>query len=112
MWQFTDQMPPGSSSPYWQNILKRHNEELIVQVYNAMKNDPLKGDWIHTLKEDLQKINMSIDDEKTVRGTNTTDFKAEVKVRMRSASFKELEKLKEKHTKVKQIVHMESNKPQ
>jgi hypothetical protein len=97
---------------YWQNILKRAKEELLVQVYTAMKNEPLKGDWIHTLKDDLKKINMSIDDEKNVRCTSTTEFKAEVKARMRSASFAELEETKMTHKKVDSIVHIESRTPQ
>ena len=77
-----------------------------------MKNEPLKGDWIHTLKDDLKKINMSIDDEKNVRCTSTADFKAEVKACMRSASFRELEGIKCTHNKVKDIVHTESRTPQ
>jgi hypothetical protein len=97
---------------YWQNILKRGNQELINQVYTAMKNEPLKGDWIHTLKEDLKKIKMSIDDEKTVLATSKNDFKADVKASMWSASFAEIEEIKSTHTKVKDIVHTESRTPQ
>ena len=28
-----------------------------------MKEDPTKGDWIHLVKEDLESIDMSIEDE-------------------------------------------------
>ena len=31
---------------YWHTILKRHDDELIFQIYMAMKETPLKGDWI------------------------------------------------------------------
>ena len=48
---------------YWHTILKRHNEELIFQIYMAMKETPLKGDWIKLLEEDLEKIGLSLEDE-------------------------------------------------
>jgi hypothetical protein len=97
---------------YWQNILKRHTKELLHKVYSAMKKEPMKGDWINTLKEDLKKIDMTIDEENFVQGTSTTDFKNAVKAKMRSASFKILEEIKVTHKKVKEIAHTESCLPQ
>ena len=41
---------------YWFNIVKRHKKELIRQIYDAMKNTPAKGDWIHLLEDDLKKV--------------------------------------------------------
>ena len=32
---------------YWHNIIRRNGDDLVNQVYKAMKEKPLKGDWIH-----------------------------------------------------------------
>ena len=37
---------------YLHNILKRQDSELLKQVYNAMKESPLKEDWIHMVNKD------------------------------------------------------------
>ena len=41
---------------YWLTILKRNKEELISKIYFAMKNKPLKDDWIKHVMKDLEKI--------------------------------------------------------
>ena len=36
---------------YFYTILQMDNEELTRKIYNAQRNNPLKGDWIcHTLR--------------------------------------------------------------
>ena len=41
---------------YLQTILKRHTEELIKEIYNVQKNDPIKGDFHDLVIEDLRSI--------------------------------------------------------
>ena len=36
-------------------------------MYTAMKENPLKGDWIILLKEDLENVHLSLDDEQIVK---------------------------------------------
>ena len=43
-----------------------------------MKEDPLKDDWIHLIKEDMLKFNMDITDE-AISKMSKTDFKKIVK---------------------------------
>ena len=40
---------------YLQTILKRHDEEIIFQVYKAQRKSPCKGDWVLLVKEDQTK---------------------------------------------------------
>ena len=60
---------------YWHNIIRRHKKELISQVYHAMKNNPMKGDWIHLVESDLQKINMKLEHENQVAQLKKETFK-------------------------------------
>ena len=48
---------------YWHTILKRQTTELTQQIYQAMKESPIKGDWIELLKDDLEKVGLTLDDE-------------------------------------------------
>ena len=45
---------------YLYEILRRPKNELIVQIYTAMKECPLKNDWIHLIYQDMQKFNIHI----------------------------------------------------
>ena len=71
---------------YLHTILTRHDTELIKQMYSAMKDNPIKGDWIHL----VQKI---------------------LKDKVRKSAFIELEKVKQDHIKVRHIVHDTPNNP-
>ena len=48
---------------YLKTILDKHESELIRQVYCAMKEDPVKGDWIHLVKKDMREIYLNMSDE-------------------------------------------------
>ena len=52
---------------YWHNILRRHDGELLNKVYQAMRDKPVKGDWIELLKADLVKIEMTLEHEDHVK---------------------------------------------
>ena len=38
---------------YLHTILRRHENEITNRIYQAMKEEPIKGDWIELVKEDL-----------------------------------------------------------
>ena len=97
---------------YWHNILRRHEGELLSKVYQAMRDKPVKGDWIELLEADLVKIEMTIEHEVLVKQTKKEHFKDLVKERMMKHMFKEMEKAKSKHNKVKEVVHKITGKPE
>ena len=46
---------------YFHAILNRPVSKLIRQVYDAMKDDPFRGDWVNLIKKDLECIGMKPD---------------------------------------------------
>ena len=90
---------------FWHNIVKRHKKELISKVYNAMKNKPVKGDWIHLLDEDLKSIGLSLDFEELAVQMTKQQFKEVIKSRIKQKAFKTFETMKQKHKKIANIVH-------
>ena len=97
---------------YLQTILKRHDNELTKRVYTAMKENPVKGDWINLVKEDLDKINMSLDQEELIITISISEFKSIVKRGIRKYALNILEKKKHSHEKVRHITHTDLKTPQ
>jgi hypothetical protein len=52
---------------YLHTILRRHENEITNRIYQAMKEEPIKGDWIELVKEDLESIDMSIEDKEKIK---------------------------------------------
>ena len=48
---------------YFQTIVKRSDQELIKRVYNAQRDDPVKGEWVNILKEDFKYIGEEVNEE-------------------------------------------------
>ena len=48
---------------YFQTIVTRSEMELIRRVYNAQRDDPVKGDWVNILKEDFKYISEEVNEE-------------------------------------------------
>ena len=43
---------------YLQTVLKRPQTELVRQVYESQKSNPVKGDWVEQVRDDLELIDM------------------------------------------------------
>ena len=89
---------------YLQNILRRHEDELVRRVYCAMKNSPLKGDWSNTVNQDMETIGVTLSEEE-ISQMSKSAFKTILKSKMRQHVFDELNNIKMGHTKVNCIVH-------
>ena len=97
---------------YWQNVICRKKGELINQIYSAMKDNPIKGDWIHLVVDDLKKINMSLENEKHVQKMTKKEFKDIIMEKTRMISFNEQVIKKASHEKVKNVSHASLTKPE
>ena len=64
-----------------------------------MKHDPLKEDWIHIIKKDMNDINLNMSDEDHMK-IPTDKFRQLIKEKVRVLAFADLEKIKNGHTKV------------
>ena len=52
---------------YFQTLLKRHDKEVTKQVLTSMTKIPMKDDWIHLLKKDLNKVDMTVDNSHVIQ---------------------------------------------
>ena len=86
---------------YYQEIIKRHENELIKRVYTAMKKDPIKGDWINLVVDDFKFLDMTLEDEEEIENLSKNEFRSFVIKQIRYAAFKDLEEVKDSHEKVK-----------
>ena len=77
-----------------------------------MKSDPCKGDWINLVKEDLEDVVMSLDNEADITKMTKQEFKKFVRKEVRESKFYKLNEIKEGHKKETNIVHINLNKPQ
>ena len=87
---------------FFHNILKREENELVKRVYNAQKENPSKGDWIHIIKEDMELINLNMT-ENEISSLSKNEFKKHVKLCVTSASFTALKSIQEDHIKIQHI---------
>ena len=84
---------------FLKNILKREDEELIKEVFNAQKESPIDGDFYKLVTSDLEKVNLTIS-ENDICNTNKEALKKTVKIKVRKAAFEELIKAKNNHSKM------------
>ena len=91
---------------FFHNILKREEDELVKRVYNAQKENPSKGDWVHIIKEDMELINLNMN-ENEISLLSKNEFKKHVKLCVKSASFTALKAIQEDHIKIKHIKYNE-----
>ena len=85
---------------YIQTILKRHDKELIKQVYKYQKESPAPGDWCILINEDFDKIGVHMSDDQ-IETMSEKDYKKIIKDKTREATFIYLQLLKESHEKVR-----------
>ena len=97
---------------YWHNILKRHTNELISKVYFAMRDSPMKGDWINLVSDDLESIGMTLGVEKDVVQLSKKQFKDILKEKVNNKVFVDMNKIKETHSKVKEVKHSYRTQPE
>ena len=87
---------------YHQTILKREDTELTKRIYKEQKRNTTKGDFVELVAEDFKTIDQVQNDEE-IRTTNTTQYKKNIKSRLKQAAFKYLKEIQSKHSKVKDI---------
>ena len=85
--------------------MKRPKTELIREVFSAMKEEPVKGDWIHLLKEDLIDFGIEIENEDCIESLSKEQFKNIVKKKAREVAWKQLEETKSENEKLKNTIH-------
>ena len=87
---------------YLQTILKRDDSEITKKIYKTQILKPTHGDFSELVQKDFKMIEEPFDETK-VCNMSKEKFKRLVKVKIRKAAFDHLIKLKNTHSKVKDI---------
>ena len=56
---------------YLQTILQRPEGELVRNIYEAMKADPLPGDWYRLVQEDFKLVNLPLNEDQIMTMNST-----------------------------------------
>ena len=84
---------------YLYYILKLDKSELLRKVFEAHKNNPVKGDWYLQVITDLKTLDISTDFNEIVKMSKLS-FKNLVKSKSKIASLKYLYNIKSDHSKM------------
>ena len=87
---------------FLQTIQKHDTDEITRRVYEAQKDDPVKGDFVELVKEDAKTIDYSID-ETHIRSISKYQYQKEIKNKVKIAAFKYLQQLQQSHSKIRDI---------
>ena len=85
-------------------ILNQSKESMIYKVFESQRRNSTPKDWVTTIMSDLNELNWDIKIE-DIQQMKKKRFLNIVKRKVQNKSFKDLLKIKEKHSKVKNINH-------
>ena len=85
---------------YLQTVLKRSQTELVRQVYKAQKSNPVKGDWVEQVRDDLELIDM-VGKETEIEAMSKMQFKTYVRNKIKYHTLRILDEKKRKTFKTK-----------
>ena len=91
--------------------MRRQDSELVKQIYLAMKESPLKYDWILLVNKDRQDMDLNFTDE-DISKLSKSEFKRIVKLMMKKLTLGKIKVLQVGHSKVKHIKHCNLKGPQ
>ena len=79
-------------------ILDQKSDSLLSKFFEAQCQDPVKSDWVHTVKQDLNELNimMNFDDIKKI---SKAQFKNFVKEKVKKKALEYLSDLQKTHSK-------------
>ena len=85
-------------------ILNESEESLLRNCFNRQNENPSKGDWVLTVREDLRELGIKLDME-DIKNTGKEEFKSIVKNAVKQSTLEYLLKIKEKHSKTKDLTY-------
>ena len=78
-------------------------------MYLAMKEAPLKDDWINLVRKDMANMDLRLTNNQ-ISILTKKEFKSIIKNKIRHYTFVDLEKIKAGHSKVRDILHCDLKK--
>ena len=83
-------------------ILCQEEDSLIKRFFKAQCSQPVKGDWVSTVKKDLEFLKITMTFEQ-IKNKSKGDFKEIVRKFINKESFEDLLEQRKKHSKGKEI---------
>ena len=96
---------------YLQTILQRSDHEITKNIYKHQKTDPSPGDWCHLVNNDFNVIGEHMS-ETQIEAMCPSEFKKYIKSKVRNAAFQHLNEIKSGHSKVRENIYSNLEKPQ
>ena len=87
---------------YLWEILSRDKYELIRRVYTAQKVNNNLGEWIRLVEADRSELRLGLTDSQ-IQGVSKSSFKTYIKKKVVQNLLRNLEDLKNKHSKSKHL---------
>ena len=85
-------------------ILTQDKESILFRVFEAQKNNRNRKDWVTSVTQDLEELELDVSFE-TIQEMGKEKWRNTVRNTIQLKSFRKLEKIKETHSKVKNIKH-------
>ena len=83
-------------------ILSDKEDSLLSKVFRAQCEKPVRGDWVNTVRNDLEELNLNLDFEQ-IKSNTKESFKRIVKEHVNAEAFKYLKNLQQTHSKARPI---------
>ena len=91
---------------YLHSLLRRNEDEMLSKFFMMQYNNPVKGDWTETVREDLRELNIA-ENFMDIRSKTKEAFKKHVKQKARDVALEQLLDKKSKHSKMKNLEYTE-----
>ena len=86
-------------------------DEITRRVYECQKRHPTQGNWCETVREDFKKVGLHMTDEH-VSAMDSDTYENMIKNTIRGAALKDLELIKEAHSKLRKNLYIDLKSPQ
>ena len=87
-------------------ILNEDKESMVYKFFKTQMEQRTKKDWVTAVLKDLENLNIKLEMEQ-IKMMKKSSFMGIIKDKIRAKTFKNMEKIKQNHTKVKNIQHKE-----
>ena len=91
---------------YLHHILSRPADSLLLNFFNVQMMCPVKDDWIYTVKENLNEVDINLDME-TIKTISKHRFGKLVRKSVKKAALIYLNNFKESHSKTENLSNVE-----
>ena len=85
-------------------MLTEEKDSMIFKFFESQRQNKTSKDWVTTVLEDIEKLNLDMSFEE-IGNIKKSLFMKTVKRKTENEAYKYLDKLKEKHSKVKLWKH-------